>query len=359
MTYDNTDPSAYLRALWSKEEAAINAKIEDVKTLYVESERDDDITRHLKRLTFNAAIRRDPRLPHAADNRAPGKGLMIVGPSGSGKSTLVQETFRNSAAFPNYGIRGAWCPLVSVGAPAPCTLLQLAIRILIRLEYKFTRELKENVAWLRVRDQLELQKILFLHIDDLQHVLHQLSEEEIQKVRDTLKDLMTSADWPVQLILSGVPELLPFVRMDRQLRRRLRFMYLSKLSAGNHSEFLDDAIKEYARTAGLELCIKPDDALVGRLLHAAQYEMGISLEILGDAIEVAFDRDGKTLALKDFADAYAPRSLMPDDQNPFVAYAWDQIDASRLRPKEIDPEEDHATESGTGGSPRRRYRMTS
>jgi hypothetical protein len=34
-----------------------------------------------------------------------------------------------------------------------------------------------------VREQLQLQRILFLHIDDLQHALHQLSDEEIQAYR--------------------------------------------------------------------------------------------------------------------------------------------------------------------------------
>jgi hypothetical protein len=355
MTYGDADPSAYLRALWSKEEAAMNTKIENVKALYVESQRDDDIARHLKRLTFNASIRRNPDLAHSADNRAFGKGLVIVGPSGSGKSTLIQETFKNSAAFPNYGTKGAWCPLLSVGAPAPCTLLQLAMRILIRLGYDIKRTLKENDAWLRVRDQLQLQRILFLFIDDIQHVLHQLSEEEIQKVRDTLKDLMTSMDWPVQLILSGVPDFLPFARKDRQFRRRLRFMYLSQLSVREHSEFLGDVIREYAKTAGLKLSIKPNDAVVGRLLHAAQYEMGISLEILADAVEAAFDRDGKSLALGDFAEGYASRNLMPDEQNPFVADEWDKIDASRLRPRDVDPE-DQSEGMVPSTRPKRRHR---
>jgi hypothetical protein len=48
-------------------------------------------------------------------------------------------------------------------------------------------------------------------------------------------------DWPVQLILSGISELMPFARKDRQLRRRLRFMYLSQLTARDHSAFLDEA----------------------------------------------------------------------------------------------------------------------
>lgn len=359
MTYDNADPTAYLRSLWTDEEASSNATIENVQGIYVSSDRDDDLQQRLQRLVLNAARRRDPRLPHSADNRAPGKGLTIVGASGAGKSTLLQETFKsNTHFFPNYADREAWCPLVSIGAPAPCTLLQLATRILERLGYDTARVLKENVAWLRVRDQLQLQKILFLHIDDPQHVLHQLSEEEVQKVRDTLKDLMTSLDWPVQLILSGLPELIPFVRKDRQLRRRLRFMHLDRLSSEIHTEFVAEAVVKYTETAGIKLDIAAEDALANRLMHAGQYEMGITLEILGEAIECALERRGRKLTLEDFADAYAARNLMPDDQNPFLARAWDTIDTSLLQPKEPgkDDEEDDGEFTQTPQAKRQRRR---
>ena len=360
MTYDNTDPAAYLRSLWTGKEAASNATIENVQGIYVSSDRDDDLQQRLQRLALNAARRRDPRLPHSADNRAPGKGLAIVGASGAGKSTLLQEAFKsNTRFFPNYADREAWCPLVSVGAPAPCTLLQLAMRILERLGYDTARSLKENVAWLRVRDQLQLQKILFLHIDDLQHVLHQLSEEEVQKVRDTLKDLMTSLDWPVQLVLSGLPELVPFVRKDRQLRRRLRFMRLERLSPEVDAEFVGEAINKYAETAGLKSDIGPEEALANRLMHAGQYEMGITLEILGEAIECAIERHSRKLVLDDFADAYAARNLMPDDQNPFLARAWDTVDTTLLQPKEPgedDEEDGEFSQTPQGKRQRRRKR---
>jgi hypothetical protein len=354
MAHENSDPSAYLRELWTPEEGLANGRIETAKALHVECDRDTELAdRHLKRLTFNATLRRDPSIPHAANNRAEGKAIMIVGGSGAGKSRLLRRTFKNHAAFPNFGVDGVWCPLISVGAPSPCTLLQLAIRILIRLGYPITRGIAENGAWLRVREQLQLQRILFLHIDDLQHVLHTLGEDEVQKVRDTLKDLMTSTDWPVQLILSGLPDLLPFVRQDRQLRRRMRFMVLSQLNARHHSGFLEEAINAYANTAGLVLEVKPEDALVGRLLHAGVYEMGICLEIIGEAIESAFQRSDKTLTIKDFADGFASRNLLPDDQNPFTAYAWDALDVSLLRPKELDPDED---EPDSKPAPKRRRR---
>jgi hypothetical protein len=78
----------------------------------------------------------------------------------------MQRTFRNNPLFPNYGVADAWCPLISIQAPAPCTLGQIAIRILERLGYDVERDLKENTAWLRVRQQLRVHGILFLHIDD-------------------------------------------------------------------------------------------------------------------------------------------------------------------------------------------------
>ena len=188
--------------------------------------------------------------------------------------------------------------------------------------------------------------ILFIAIDDLQHVLHGFSEEEIQKVRDTLKDLMTNPEWPVQLILSGIPEMLPFFRHDRQLRRRFRFMYLKKLTPHEHAAFLDEAIQHYAQEVQLKLDIKPEEDIVARLLHAGQYEFGITLEIVAEAMEEALDRGGKTVTRTDFMNAYAARNLMPDDQNPFFAGAWHTIDTSRLQTKDAEEIDDTTTPVG-------------
>ncbi|WP_245330409.1 ATP-binding protein [Bradyrhizobium sp. AS23.2] len=344
--HDNADPAAYLRALLDPSERDFVDRVEKAKTAYMTSERDEDLARLLKRLTTNAVIRRDPTKPHAANNRAPGKGVVIVGPSGAGKSRLLDETFRDNAAFPNFGIKGTWCPLISVTAPSPCTLGQVGIRLLDLMDYDLRREIRENNAWLRVRQQLRENNILFLAFDDLQHVLHGYSEDEVQKVRDTLKDLMTNPEWPVQLILSGIPELLPFFRHDRQLRRRLRFMYLAKLTPKQHAEFLEQALDHYASEVKLKLAIKPEDDLVARLLHAGQYEMGITLEILAEAMEEALDHDANRVTMTDFANAYASRNLMPDDQNPFVSNAWHTIDTTRLQTKDEEEIDDATTPVG-------------
>jgi Bacterial TniB protein len=340
MSYDNFDPTAYLRQMLTEAEREFAETVEDIKGLHVESNRDDVFDGNVKRIVDNASKRRNPGLPHAANNRRPGMAIMLTGPSGSGKTSTAQNCFLDNAAFPNYGSAAEWCPLIFVGAPAPCTLLQLAMRILTRLGYNSTRELRENGAWLRVRLQLQEQKILFLAIDDFQHVLHQCNEFEIQKVRDTLKDLMTSPDWPMQLILIGMPELIPFAKADPQLRRRIRYMKLEPVSPKSDFEFLDATIRNYAEKAGLKFGIEDKDALVGRLCHAAGYQMGIAIEIVTEAIEHALGRGSKVLELVDFEEAYAARNLQPNDQNPFFADAWDTIDVTLLRPRSEDPEDD-------------------
>jgi hypothetical protein len=345
--YDNNDPAAYLRALLSPTEQAFVDRIEKVKTAYMISGRDEDFLRLVKRLTTNAVIRRDPTKPYAANNRAPGKGLCIVAPPGAGKSRLVEENIRDHPAFPNWGEKGKWCPLVSIAAPAPSTLGQVGIRLLELMEYDgIQRDLRENKVWLRVREQLRLNNVLFVWIDDLNNVLHVSSDEEIQKIRDTIKDLLSNPEWPVQLIISGTKDLLPFFRFDRQVRRRFRFLWLGKLTPKEDAEFLQNAIEHYVSEAQLYLGKTITDDLVGRLLHSAQYEMGLSLEILAEACEEAIDRNSPTLEMVDFANAFASKNFLPDDQNVFVITAWHSIDTSRLQRKEEEDNDDTVTPLG-------------
>ena len=181
MSYDPSDPTAYLRELQTNDERELETIKESIKSLYVETERDDQFRKLLKIPIDNASRRRNAGLPHAANNRRPGMALMVTGPSGAGKTSVLQNAFLDNPAFPNYGSATEWCPLIFLGAPAPCTLLQLAMRILIKLGYDSTRVLRENDAWLRVRMQLREQRVLFVAIDDFQHVLHQANPVESKK----------------------------------------------------------------------------------------------------------------------------------------------------------------------------------
>lgn len=332
---DAFDPTAALRAYLTEEENRKSDVIDTLRARYVSSERDDLINEQIERLIRNAVARKDPRKRHSAGNRRAGLGFAVIGESGAGKTTALERAFWNHPAFPGYGVAGSECPLITVQAPSPCTLGQLAMSINDVLGYGTQSVLPENQAWRRARFQLEANGKMFLHIGDAQHVMHTLADHEKQKFADTLKNLMIDPKWPAQLILDGISDLVPFLQMDRQIKRRLRYVNFENVSAEKDAEFIESTVRDYAKKAGLMLAVSDDDMLTGRLAHAACHQMGLVIEILVDAIEVSLAGKSDTLSLGEFADAYADRTLDSSGLNPFVVRAWEAIDCSVIQ-KQID-----------------------
>ena len=325
------DPTASLRASLTEDDLRSLALTETLKARYVRSDRDEEVEKALTELIKNACTRRDPRLPHSADNRVPGIGFTVIGESGTGKSRTLDHIFRNHPALPGFGIVGSGCPLISIEAPSPCTLQQIAMEFLKAVNYRPKRELRENKAWSRARDQIEPNRVMILHIGECQRVMHQASLFEIKKVADTFIGLMESER--VQLMLSGVPELEDLLAVERQLWRRLTHIRFGNISAASDGEFVEEAIRDYARAAKLKLNIANDDMLVGRLCHAAVYQFGLVMAVIVDAIKSCSMDGHDTLTIEDFANGYTGRTLQPVDKNPFIGCAWDTIDCGVIREK--------------------------
>lgn len=326
------DPAAGLRAFLASSGTGGNSDtIQGLRSLYVTTDRDLAVQTELARLIANAAARRDVGKPHGIGNRTPGVGFALIGNTGSGKSTSLLRAFRKHPAFPGYGVLGLNCILLTVSAPSPCTLGQLALEILERLGYRPDRELKENRAWRLARFHLKKNGILFLHIEDAQHILHVSDDETKQRLCDTLKNLMIDDAWPIQLIMSGIPDLKFLLQSDKQVRRRFKYANFGKISIDDHVDLIEDRMREYAARAKLEVAIVPEDEVARRLAHGAFYELGLIFEILIDAIECAVGAGKASLTLDDFADAYASRTLEPTELNVFVARQWDKIDTAQLQ----------------------------
>jgi hypothetical protein len=327
---------------------------EALKARYVGSDRDDEVNKALTELLKNACARRDPRLPHSADNRVAGIGFSVIGESGTGKTTTLDHIFRNHPAFPGFGVVGSGCPLISIEAPSPCTLQQLAMELLKALNYHTDRDLRENKAWGRARDQIEPNRVMILHIGECQRVMHQASEFEIKKVADTFIGVMESKTWPVQLILSGVVELEDLLAIERQLWRRLKHIRFKNDSADEDGEFVEEAIRDYAKAANIKLNIANDDMLVGRLCHAAVYQFGLVMAVIVDAIKSCKLDGHDTLTIKDFANGYTGRTLQTMDKNPFIARAWHTVDCGIIREKFKRPTEESAAASTRNDKGRKR-----
>jgi hypothetical protein len=180
---------------------------------------------------------------------------------------------------------------------------------------------------------------MFLHIDDIHNVLHQASESEIAKVADTLRNLMISTSWPVQLIISGTDKIVDFTEKDRQLSRRLKFVAFEDIDPKADAEWITEAVEDFAKTAGLKVVFEPEDSLIERLCRAAAFQMGLIFEILLAAIEISVTAKRKVLKRDDFAAAYADRIVQPEDLNMFLSPVWFDLDPSVILKKAEDEEE--------------------
>jgi Bacterial TniB protein len=326
-------------AYMDEEDARVEKVIAPLRERYVVSARDDRVKKHLKRLIKNFLTPKNSKLPLSPGNRKPGVGFAVIAPSGAGKTTTIDHILRNHPAFPGYGVEGAYCTVLFVQAPGPCTLGQLANEALKALGYNLEKPLPETKALARARYQIEKQKIRILYIGDINHVLHQANRVEIVKIADTFKNVMINKRWPVQLMMDGTLEMLNFPKGDRQFTRRLKFLRFDDISEATDGKLVADSIKDYARDAGLKLVVEPGDMLTGRLCRAAAFQMGLVFEILVEAIEVAVTARRKTLKISDFAEAYADRVVQPVDLNMFLSPTWQTLDPSVIWKDPREPEE--------------------
>jgi hypothetical protein len=330
---DLADPTARLRALQTPKEEALNKLVGRLKAMYVETDRDQEIQFELRQMIDNIVRLRDPDRPPSAENMCEGTCLLIIGESGAGKTRAFRYAMKNHAAFPGYGIPGSGCQLISISAPSPLILRTLGMALL-RAVYPTEREFRENEAWTRARFQMREKSILIVHIEDIQDLLQQKDKREITKVMATLKGLMTDLGWPpLHLIFTALPEVTEVLGFDRQVPRRSGFIEFKPVEPQADFQMIKTAAAKYGKVAGISVAVLNSRAMVGRLCHAACYQLGLVFELLVLALEVCLKHGRKVLNQDDFADAYSRRTLSPVDLNPFYGDDWLSIDTSIVKKK--------------------------
>lgn len=288
-----------------------------------------------------------------------GRALTVVGGPGTGKSRTLDRHFMKREEFAGYGNPSADSILISVTAPSPCTLRLLGMSVLAALGYQTSRHLKENVVWDLVHHQLELRGVHFLHIDELQHVLQSRNDLEIAKVQDTLKGLMQHRQWPIWLILSGLPGIATMLSGDGQIWRRTRHVTFEDLALERDAPLVRRVVSFYgSEKAALSIENLADDEFIARLLHAAIYRFGIVIELVQDAIRHALLSGSDALGVEHFAAAFAARTGCLPDRNVFTADTldWHLIDPrdglQRKDPTEADVPQDEPKKQKKRKAPR-------
>ena len=312
--------------------------------MYITSPRDTMLAREIGLMvtTTIASLETD---------RPEGRVLAVIGEPGAGKTWAIERAI---GTLPLLETR-----LLSITAPSQCNLNQLGRTILAKLGYALKREVKEHIVWEMVRDKLPEHGIRFLWVDELQHVFRHMNPGELQRISDTIKSLAQRRQWPLGIIMSGLPVLSSLLKMDRQIERRSHTLTFGRLNFPDHVGHVRHLLTTVIeKQAGLKLdTVFQSDELIHRVCHATDGTFGVIISMTRQAVFVAIDRENfdGTVRVADFAVAYArERDCLPS-QNVLTADKWHEIvpGNSRLRDDGNTPATSPTTPAKRGASRRK------
>lgn len=259
------------------------------------------------------------------------RALFLIGGSGTGKSTALLHHFRRIPEFqPRLNEYGETVrPLLSIEAPKPCTTKDFAVAILDALGVPSKAKQTEGQLFATVKTQFRERGIIFLHVDEAQHLRRHDTKQAILDVQDRIKTLMQIADWPLHLIFSGVSDLADLLKGgDGQVKNRSLITRFVPLVVPKDKDCIDRLLEDIVvNKCGLTL---PDelrtDDFIGRLSWANSGSFGEIIKAVQGACFLAIRKGRDAVVVRAFAFNYARNSGRLPSDNIFTAGRWSEID---------------------------------
>ncbi|TCQ04722.1 TniB protein [Rhizobium sp. PP-F2F-G36] len=294
----------------------------DAKLTYIDHARDARLATTLRDLVENVEACRGG---FGSSRRA----LFLIGNSRSGKSWALKHHFGLIPEFQPYENEYGEIvrPLLSIEAPKPCTSKDFARAILEAIGVPSKPRMTEGELYATVRTQLRDREIVFLHVDEAQHLLHHKRKDLVHDVQDRLKSLMQIDDWPLHTIYSGVPELATLLTGDQQLANRALVIRFIPLSLPGDRATIQRVLNEIAvGRCGLRLAAEVNtDDFLGRLCHASGGSYGKIIETVQSACLLVMNKGRSELERRAFAHVYQANSGCLPTDNVFTAARWSEI----------------------------------
>lgn len=267
-----------------------------------------------------------------ADVETESAGIVLAGAPGSGKTRLLRNMLRTLPDL-RRDTSSRQLDLILVRVPATTTVLEIGQRILQELGYGSRKSGKSDEVWDVVAKQLRMRGVKFVCLDESQDLIFNQNGREIRLALSAMKSLMNNLTWPVNVVLTGTPELVELVNLDEQLVRRVVPIEIPKVSFATEGGGMSMVLEHFTSIVALGIDAKlrtPDFSM--RLFHAASYEHGLVFEFVKKAIRVCLYRGDQHLCLEHFASYFETRTGAPDGLNPFLAPCFDDLEVRRLLP---------------------------
>lgn len=267
--------------------------------------------------------------------------IAVSGKSGAGKSTLVRETFESMEAFApfedEYG--NTMNIYLRVRTPPDCSMKTLGRRILKAAGYPLSpgKQKTEQDIWDDVASILRRKNCHILVFDEFQHAVKAVQNKGVAHITDTVKGLTQEDNWPLYLVVVGVPQMLDFIDLDedRQTRRRVRTIHLKDVADS------EETVMETAQTlalltgsCNLRVAFPVRKSFLRRLMHGGLWRHGLIIQLMKMSIECALmdPKCNGAMDLTHFAKGYQKLSDCDEDSNVFTATDWADIE------REVDEE---------------------
>ena len=330
-----------------------------VKSRFLHTGRYDDLSVVFQDLLDDLTLCADPKLPAGEGNRREGGTIVLVGELGAGKSLALKRLVARHPVFPGYCVPRSGCAAIYVRVPSYCTYKALGRITLRQLGLPIKGNPPAHIVWEKVFERLEHLRNVVLHFDEMHNVTDEADEDEIKHVRNMLKTLATSPTWPIIVLISGLPDLIDLTQPISEISRRCKHMEFASLKLPDDIATVEHALTDIAGLANMTVNASTFDALVPRLIHAALYQLGTSIELSQQAINLALKQGATEVVKEHFATVFAARTGCVAPDNPFLAPNWVETDCTKVLGKGSTEFEEQCDEDEVVAAERRTRKLKS
>lgn len=320
----------------------------DLEKLHFEFCREEELKREFDDCVLQYQVGRMLKEQDGTDFET--RGVLMTGASRLGKTTDIKKILTDFNRSELKMIDGLPAKIITCNLSGTVTWKTLGIRTLKALGYEIKQYRTMEYIWGLVTHQMRQQGVIGIHYDECQHAFKkpksskgETSAKELNRILlDSFKTLMKDPQWPVILILSGVPELSDYIAQYGQLDDLLNPVHFDPIDLEAERQFwtdTDEGMQLVTRTdqdqllallyayfdrAGFDFEPLANQDFLDRLVFACVGKWGLVIELVIAVLSFALMKQAKSVTVQDFVFQFSRRSRISGNYSPFTHKSYRQ-----------------------------------